>query len=200
MGTKVRRAIIKTHTLLFLVGLLLIQSTSNGQSINPSWEQDLNTSLKEFQSCRNTNTVVQGISPCNKFLGQSLKTVYKIDDFYSKEMGRYMLVSEIADFLDKSDKWTLLGHAYEQNILNEAQSLANSKNAVVAIYLNSDDIGHISVILPGEIKPSGSWGFQVPNSVSFFSSEPENSYVNKGLSYAFGRNIIMKVLIYKRNY
>lgn len=185
-----------------VAGLILLMSTysvtTNSQSINSNWKQELSTALKEFVDCE--NTAQQGINPCNKFIGSALKTVYNIDDFYSRELGRHLLVSEISKLLESSEEWTLLGRAYEQNALAEAQKLANAKQAVVAIYLSEENIGHLSLIVPGDLTPSGSWGFQVPNSASFFVYDPQNSYIGKGLSYSFGRNIIRHVLLYARNY
>jgi hypothetical protein len=168
------------------------------QKLNTGWQDELTVELKEFLNCE--NTTANGVNACNPFIGKTLKTVYEIDDFYAKEAGRYMLVSEIENHLEKSGKWTLLGKAYDQKALAEAQKRANAKNAVVAIYTNDEDLGLVSYILPGELKQSGSWGFEVPNSASFIISEPEKSYVNKGLSYGFKRNLIKDVRIYARNY
>lgn len=180
------------------IAFFLITTISYGQSLNSKWQQDLIQELEQFKNC--DTTAVAGLNPCHKYVGNAVKTVYQVNDFYSKEQGRYMVVSEIYDHLKNSKKWTLLGHAYEQNALKEAQSYANAKKAVVAIYLNEDGLGHLSVITPGELKLSGLWGFEVPNSVSFFTSTPENSYVDKSLSYAFGKRLIKNVLIYGRNY
>ena len=182
---------------LTITGLFLF-STSFGQQINKDWNEALKHDLQQFLACeQNTN---QGSDPCNKFNGIALKEVYKVNDFYSTEKGWYMLVPEISSFLKGSGKWTLLGHAYEQSVLTKAQDNANSQKAVIAVYLNAENIGQVAIILPGALKPSGSWEYQVPNSSSFFMSDPEKSYVGKGLSYAFGRNLIKDVLIYSRNY
>ena len=180
------------------IALLFQLSTSLSQSMNSNWKQDLNIDLQKFKSCE--NTADSGINPCNKFVGSMLKTVYKVNDFYSQTTGRYMLVSEIAKFLEENKQWKLLGHAYEQGALSQAQDYANAKKAAVAVYLDSENIGHVSLILPGELKLSGSWGFNVPNSASFFLNQPENSYIGKGLSYAFKRNMIKEVLLYARSY
>lgn len=133
-------------------------------------------------------------------MGSALSTVYKIDDFYSKELGRHMLVSEISSFLKSSQKWKALGYAYDQKALTEAQTLANAKTAVVAIYLNAEGIGHVSIIVPGELRLSGTWGFPVPNSASMFPGHPEKSYVDKALSYSFEKSHLKNVLLYARNY
>ncbi len=180
-------------------GIIAFLTTSSiAQSLNNNWENGLKQELQQFLSCDHSE--VHGISPCNKYVGIALKTIYNINDFYSKPDGRYMLISEIHDFVDKSDRWTMIGMAYEQAALDKAQKLANSKKAVVAVFLDETGIGHVSYILPGDLKMSGSWGFKVPNSVSFFTGEPENSYVGKPLSYAFGRKHIKDVKLYARVY
>jgi hypothetical protein len=181
-----------------IVIIALFCCTASGQSINKNWNQELNRSLQEFIKCKNENT--EGINTCSKFVGESLNLVYNVNDFYSPSSKRYLINSEIVDFLKNSKKWKLLGHAYEQKALDEAQMLANSNKAVVAIYINEENLGHVAVILPGEMKLSGTWGFSVPNSASFFINEPEKSYIEKGLSYAFARQMVRQVLLYTRNY
>ncbi len=92
-----------------------------------------------------------------------------------------------------------MGHGYDQKVLLQAQKHANAGKATIAIYINEAGIGHIAMILPGEMKPSGTWGFQVPNSASFFATTPEKSYIEKGSSYAYERPQIKGVMIYGRN-
>lgn len=184
--------------LFFICLITFLKTGSYAQSINKNWNQELLSSLQEFVNCENTNP--NGINPCNQFVGSSLNIVYKINDFYSQKLGRYMLTHEISSFVKESGKWTLLGHGYEQKALTAAQGYANANKAVVAIYLNAENIGHVALILPGELRTSGSWGFHVPNSASFFTSDPQNSYVGKSLSYAFGRDLIRHVVIYGREY
>jgi hypothetical protein len=186
---------MKNYIVIFF---FLSFSFSYSQSINSNWKQSLNNDLEQFKACRNIATV--GVNPCSKYVGSTLSSVYKINDFYSKELGRHMVVSEIYQYLKNNRQWTLLGHAYEQEALNNAQNYANARKAAVAVYLNEEGTGHLSLILPGELSPSGSWGFKVPNSASFFLNGTENSYIDKGLSYAFERVLIKDVLIYGRNY
>ena len=184
------------HKSFFGILLFFCTSTAYSQSLNSNWKHDLNTKLQAFKAC--DNTTVTGINPCNWYVGDALTTVYKINDFYSKEQGRHMLVSEISEFLKDSKQWTLLGRAYEQKALDEAQKYANASKAVVAIYLNEEGLGTLSLILPGELKPSGTWELKVPNSASFLTSEPGKSYVDERLSYAFVRSQMIKILLYVR--
>ena len=181
-----------------LLGLLafFISGTSFAQKLNKNWNADLNSSLEEFKNCGDENNSVS----CRQFPGKSLNMVYNLNDFYVNDDSRYMSVNEISTFLKSNTKWTLLGHAYEPNTLAEAQKLANDNKAALAIYTNDSGEGHMVLIVPGELQPSGSWGLNVPNSVSFFPSDPSKSYVSKGLSYAFGKSLIKDVLVYRRNY
>lgn len=182
----------------FTVLFFFILSVSGAQTINTNWKQDLSKDMVEFKACDNSS--YSGVNPCNKFIGMSLATVYQVNDFYSARDKRHMLVGEIAGFLKSSEQWTLLGFAYDQKALNSAQQYANSNKAVVAVYLNEEGLGHMSLITPGDLMPSGTWGFRVPNSVSFSVIHPEKSYIDKGLSYAFEKQHIKHVLIYGRNY
>ena len=180
----------------FFLLLAFIVSVGYGQGINNTWKTELNSSLQQFFNCQNSSS---GKTECLQFMGESVKKIYKVNDFYSSKSGRYMTASEISSFLKESDKWKLIGPTYEQRTLATAQELANSGKAVVAVYINSTGIGHMVVITPGQLQPSGSWGLNVPNVVSFFPSQPDKSFVDKGLSFAFGKNLMKDILIYGRN-
>jgi hypothetical protein len=177
--------------------MLILSSGVFAQSLNQKWNEELNAEIEAFKQCRNTGENI--INPCSKSIGQSLNIVYQSRDFYDKESGRYMTGTEITEFLENSSQWTKIGFAYTQQNLTKAQELANSGKAVVAIYIGEDNLGHVSIILPGELTTSGSWGLKVPNSASFFMNTPQQSYLNKALSYAFTRNMIKNVIIYSRN-
>ena len=184
------------HLITILV--MLYGVGTQAQGVNRNWDRRLEEAVSQFKACE--NTTVAGVNSCNDFIGETLKTIYRVNDFYSVANGRYMLVSEIYAYLQNSKRWTLLGKAYEQEALSSAQKLANEKKAVVAIYLNESNVGQLAYILPGGLQPSGTWGFQVPNSAAYFMDEPANSYTNKGLSYSFPRNAIQSVLLYARAY
>lgn len=186
----VMKSLLTTLAICYIV-------TANTQSINDNWRQDLSLSLQQFLQCTSKST---SSIDCINYIGESLNKVYKINDFYSQTAKRYMTVGEIAAFLKGNNKWELLGHSYEQGTLKTAQDNANAKKAVVAVYINAEGIGHVVVVTPGELKPSGSWGLQVPNAVSFFPIEPEKSFVDKGLSYAFTKSMLKDLLIYSRKY
>lgn len=181
-----------------LIAFALSSGTASyGQTVNNTWKQDLESAMKEFLSCQPTTDVN---SPCNKFLGESLNTVYRVNDFYSQNLGRYMVASEIAKYLKTSDQWTLLGPCYDQKTLTQAQEHANARKAVVAVYMSNSGGGHVVLITPGSLQSSGSWELSVPTATSFFLSQPDRSFINKGLSFAFGKMLMKDILIYTRKY
>lgn len=177
-----------------LVLFIALTLTTEAQTINSNWKQDLTTALNQFLNCDG------GGKECSGFAAKALNTVYRINDFYSQQSGRYMTVNEIAAFLNDSEKWTSLGKPYDQKILQTAQEYANAKKAVVAVYRNAQGIGHMVVITPGQLQPSGSWGLNVPNAASFLAAEPGKSFIDKALSFAFAKNMMKDVTIYGRNY
>jgi hypothetical protein len=174
----------------------VLTSFAHAQNLNKNWQKDLNAALAEFKSCN--NTPINGINPCNKFLGESLKKVYNINDFYNSQKGRYMLVEEMSDYLASNSQWTELGGIFDQEVLNKAQANANDGKAVVALFIDSDGLGHMSLILPGKMHTSATWSLKVPNSSSFFTAKPEDAYVNKGLSYAFNKSQAVRVKLFSR--
>ena len=186
--------VIKPLT-LFTILIYSITNSAFSQTLNTSWKGDIENSLQEFLACPDKK---EGV--CAGYTGKSLNMIYKVDDFYSAKLNRYMSVAEIAKSVKGNSKWTNLGKPYEQKTLDHAQELANSKRAVIAVYENSQGVGHVVIITPGKLLPSGSWGLNVPNAVSFFPMEPEKSFSQKSLSFAFTKTMMKDVTLYSRTY
>lgn len=184
--------------LILVFFALLSCSFSFAQTVNPRWSDKLEEAVSQFKACESGRE--PAADSCYGFVGQALRTVYRVNDFYSSKKQRHLRVDEIYDYLRDSQRWVLLGKGYEPKALAEAQSRANKKRAVVAVYLNDAGLGHLAYVLPGQLSPSGSWGMPVPNSAAYFTDDPEKSYVNKGLSYSFPRRLITKVYLYARTY
>ena len=160
------------------------------------WKKDLEASFQQFIDCTNSSGEKY---QCSSFIGESISKVYKTNAFFSEKQNRYLHINEISKSSVENGQWTKIGYAYDQNVLDKAQIQANANKAVIAVYLTNSGIGHIAVILPGELHYSGSWGFNVPNAASFFFNDTEKSFVDKGLSYAFSKNMIKDVVLYSRN-
>ncbi len=177
---------------------MLYCSSLYAQRIDKNWNSKLNASIAQFRACENTTEA--GVNSCNQYIGKTLKVLYQLNDFYSKENDRYMLAGEMQDYLQHSNRWVFLGKGYEQEALTKAQQRANEKKAVVAVYRDASGEGHLAYILPGELQTSGSWRLQVPNSAAYFIDQPERSYSHKALSYSFPRSSIQSVSLYVRKY
>jgi len=165
---------------------------SQGQTLNENWRADLVTDLHAFLSCTVSKS---NRTQCASFIESSITTVFRLGGHHPQTTGNIIPVSFTSNL--SGDHWSLLGKAYEQGLLNRAQEMANSHQAVIAVYQDSGGEGrHIALILPGALHYSGSWGCNVPNSASFFLATPEKSYVEKGLSYAFTKNMVKDVTLY----
>lgn len=183
--------------ILFLTTFLSILSlqTIQAQSLNASWKKELQNALTDFINCKDG-----GNKECSSLTGESLKKVYNINDFYSSSQKRYMQASEISSFIKENRNWTVLGPSFDQSVLEAAQQNANNKKAVVAVYQDEKGLGHVVLIVPGSLTPSGSWGLKVPVAASFFASDPQRSFVEKGLSFAFTKSMMKDVVLYVRKY
>ncbi len=181
-----------------IAAILLSFNVTSAQSINPNWKKDMNSLLQQFVSCAGASA--ESNYTCSSYIAESLAKIYKVGNVYDDKAKRYKLMNEMSATIDQPSQWKLLGNAYEQPVLDEAQTLANAQKAVVAVYKTAEGVKHIAVVLPGEMQFSGTWGFKVPNSASFVLNDPSKSYVEKGLSYAFTRSMIKDVKLYSKAY
>jgi hypothetical protein len=169
---------------LFLVGACLVLGLSPVLSqdckkteFNAEQQKYMDAAVQKFASC--------GLpldDGCRATLAQALQEIYGVKDFGSGS--KYMTPAEIGKKVAGDSSWEHIGSGSDQNALNTAQSSANCGKAVIAI-LSSDTGGHVALILPGPISPSGSWKLDVPNSASFFTHNPRKSFSGKPLSYSF---------------
>lgn len=121
-----------------------------------------------------------GDQDCIHFTSEAICRFYEIDDF--KDGESYMSYKEIKDKISGLEGWQVVGQASSQSALDEAQDLANTGRAVVA--LDPKKNYHTAIILPGMMVKSGSWGLKCPNSASFFRHKVK-AYFDKPLSYSY---------------
>lgn len=172
-----------------IVAVILLFALAQAQAQNENWKADLASDLQAFISCA---TATNDRTQCTTFVESSITRVFKLEAPNSESTGSIIPVS-----FANNDQWSRLGKAYEQAVLNSAQEMANNHRAVVAVLEGpAGEMMHMALILPGALRFSGSWGFSVPNSASFFLTAPEKSYTEKGLSYAFTRNMVKDVTLY----
>ena len=130
---------------------------------------------------------------CQAHLSDLLQTVYSLADFNHEVP---LSPEEIAGQINSSPNWTRIGLATDQAVLTKAQEAANQGQAVLAV-IAFNPIGHVAIVLPGQLQRSNQWTLNAPNSASLFRNKPQLSYINKKLSYAFAKPD--SVLLYSRN-
>ena len=146
---------------------------------------------KDYYACYDGKKV--GDADCIHFTSEAICRFYEIDDF--KNGDTYESYKVIRDKIASlSVDWDYVGDAGDQKALEEAQDLANTGRAVVA--LDPDKNYHVAVILPGNLKKSGTWGLECPNSASYFRHKIK-AYFNKPLSHSYSSPKGIK--IYARN-
>lgn len=132
----------------------------------------------DYDRCKKNET---DDKECNQFTAEALCRFYEVDDFRSND--DYVSYRDIKDIVTlNGGTWKAIGLATEQENLVQAQDYANDAKPTIAF--DPTKSNHVAIILPGEMKTSGSWGMKVPNSASFFVHKAD-SYINKGLSYSF---------------
>jgi hypothetical protein len=163
------------------------------QKTNASWDQELSQIHRDFKQCSEADA-----DECRTYIGKAFSVVYGIEDF-KHSSGQYFDVSDIGGYVSENPRWEVIGAAYDNKVLARSQQLANDNQAVLALYKNKEGVTmHVAIILPGDLVPSGSWGLEVPNAASLPTFDPDHSFINKGLSYAFEKRNLLNVKIYAR--
>lgn len=161
-----------------------------------NWSGKLLSALAEDQACSQASSddAFAATSACNIFVGRVLQKVYNISDFVvtpSNPQQPFYTANEIATLLqtgvDPWSNWSDLGTADNQDILSQSKQLADSGKLVLAVWRNPDgnSPGHVALIGPGPLTPSGTWSLNTPVSASFVLNQPQKAFLGQPLSCAF---------------
>ena len=135
---------------------------------------------EEYKTCRENE---ESKSDCKNFTTKAVATFYELKDEELMKDGEYINYTALPELVASSDNWELIGNAEDQSTLNKAQTAADKGTAVIA-FVEGKKGGHVSMIIPGEMRKSGKWDLLCPNSTGFFRHKVE-SYIDKQLSYSF---------------
>ena len=120
---------------------------------------------------------------CKHFIAQSICEYNGIYDFMNED-GTFVDYHSIYDLVLENEIWKKIGDASDQDVLIDAQTLANEGLPVIAI--NTSDKHKFSVlVINGEMQQSRSWELKTPNTAAFFPVSGPKSYINKPLSYSW---------------
>src|SRR5262250_2003845 len=171
-----KRSFLCVTGLMLGMGAALAQDCKK-MEYSSEQQQYMEAAVKQQSLCESKSD-----ASCRSSLAQSIEHIYGIKDFGSDKS--FASASEIGKRVSTDAAWEHLGSASDPEVLKKAVSSANCGQAVLAV-MTSDAGGHVAMILPGAMSPSGGWKMEVPNSASFFMSNPAKSYTGKPLSYAF---------------
>lgn len=192
-----RLAVVALGVPLLALGPVRAVRAANCMDADPVYWQDGRRlpqydTLMSLMACQANATPTEGTqlndtSACNWFLSRALEKLYGVKDFVPAGDAEWLSANAIYDHVRGDPNWSRLGSASDPAVLADAaQGAANGQPVIAASKGNPH--GHVALILPGELLPSGSWNQKVPNSASFFLDETRTvakAYVGCKLSWAF---------------
>jgi hypothetical protein len=160
--------------------------------------------LSEFMKCEAGNRT-NDLSPCNTFASRGLEAIYGVKDFKTGKSS-HQSANGMWNEVNKPDsQWKKLGAVLDEQNNICAQSIANAGLPVVALRQRQGH-GHVALIIPGELKDSGTWGMKTANSASFFLRQTPDEiysksqgYLDKALSSAFTKEDAKDALFFYRD-
>jgi hypothetical protein len=150
--------------------------------------------LSDQMNC-DPNDITNDKSPCNTFASRGLQSLYGVNDFVSGNGA--LSANAIADSVAQSPDWVNVGNVFNEDNNFCAQALANDAYPVIAV-ISEPGHGHIALVIPGELKRSPLWGFNVANGASFRLDAPGKAFVGDLISLAFSVEHAKKAQFYYR--
>jgi len=190
------RTICVTMILCGVIGPVFAHKCESDSSEQALWigkpiDTNLEHKLAELFACLDTGDKNEykliDSTACNWFAAKALATVWKFTDF--KVNNAFLSANEMADKLSTGTltHWTLIGPGNDQHANQEAAATAAAGHPVVAVWKapqGSNEHGHVALILPGGVVPSG-WGVNVPRAAQLSIDHPNDAFIGCRVSSAF---------------
>jgi hypothetical protein len=197
--------------LVVLVGILANNSVVSAQCTNinapetVAWVNGIIASaLGQDNACRmgapDRDTFASSTA-CNIFVGRVMARMYGLSDFVDSN-GSFRRANQIAALLPTfGNNWVDLGIADNQNVLDSAAKAANLGHVVLAVWANpiAGKPGHVTLIGPGPLTASSSWGLKTPVAASFTLDDVESAFLGQPLACAFGKSKKSTTHLWKYN-
>lgn len=171
---------ISFYSSIFVLTIFAIGCESSDTSETISIEKEsIEHLLDEYKECQYS---AENAMDCKDFTAKAISKYFGVKDLMVDD--KYIDYHDIYDFVSSSNAWRNLGDVDDQNVLDEAQKLANEGTPVIAI--NTKDEHYFTVlIVTGEQVSSSKWGVKVPTSAAFFPKNGPEPFINKTLNYAW---------------
>jgi len=133
---------------------------------------------------------------CYWFTGRAIDTLYGLDSF--REAQGYLSASSMAQKLHAGEikNWHNLGPASSQDVLDLVPRLTKKGKPVVAAWLGENGQGHVSLVMPGGLAFSSTWGLNVPNAANISFGALDNSFYGCRLSFALSKDKIERTYLF----
>jgi hypothetical protein len=175
-----------------------------------AWVNKLIGAIGEEESCNTEGpqeTLQSGA--CNIFVGRVLERVYGVTDFVvtpPQADKKFYVANEIATLLEAGvwNDWSQIGTGDQADALKTAKVEADRGRLVVAVWRNpqADQPGHVALVGPGPLVPSGQWGPPgTPPAAQFRLNPGDNAggnFLGKPLACSFRGQIRAEVKLWVR--
>lgn len=158
------------------------EEVADGQVVPEAVEErSLEELVEAFKQCQANK---EKVYDCQDFIARAACSYYGVCDMTYAADNSFYAYDEVVDAMAEFDEYELIGDADDQAACDEAQKLANEGTAVFAVN-TSDGKRGAALVIKGETTMSNSWGVKCPVVVFFFPNRPEDSFIGKGLNYAW---------------
>ncbi len=163
-------------------------TSENKTTLSNEAEIFLGKAIVSFKDCKAS---AEKRMDCRNSITKMVSEFYTIDDF-KNDKGNFVIYDSIQPIVKRSSDWKRLGSALDQEVLSKAQENANNGKATIAID-TSETYGLVVMVVPGETRKSNAWSLNTPNAAALVNYNPEMSFFNKALSYAFKspKNVVL---------
>jgi hypothetical protein len=138
---------------------------------------------------------------CSIFVGRVMARMYGLTSFVSPNHS-FLKANQIEALIPTWDGWVELGIANDQHALTAAADAVNQGYVVLAVWANPkpEQPGHVALIGPGPLTPSGKWrGLQTPVAAAFALDDVESAFLGQPLACAFSPNEKDSTYLWKYN-
>lgn len=173
---------MKLVRLFAIIGMISLFNSCADKPTDEEKRIAIETILEEYNACV---AEAESNQDCKTFTARAICEYNGIDDL--KENGQFIMYDEIYDFIKEGESWKSLGFAPDQDVMTQAQDLANQGYAVIAIN-TEDKHKFVVLIVKGELKKSGKWNAEVPSCAAFFpASSSLEAFINQTINYAWSK-------------
>jgi hypothetical protein len=134
----------------------------------------------------------RNVAACNWFVPTVLEKQFTVKGLRTSTGERFLTTAELETRVPSDAHWKVLGAANDQTALTKAHGAALAGSAVIAL-----GVGHVAIVIPGDVSRSDGWGLLVPNAASWRINDAGSIFYGCPLSFAWKKADTASVKLYQ---